>query len=65
MIPAPSTSQSTDRKIDEMAKLVKILTTKLNKMELENNSNMPTQEGEINTNNSNQFRCQFAPRFIP
>ena len=38
VIPAPSTSQSADRKIDEMAKLVKILTTKLNKLELEKNS---------------------------
>ena len=56
MIPAASASQSTDSKIDEMAKLVKILTTKLNKMELENNSNRPAQEGEINPNNPNQFR---------
>ena len=64
MIPTPSTSQSTDRKIDEMAKLVKILTAKLNKLEPEKNSNRPAQEGERNPNNPNQFRCQFAPRFI-
>ena len=56
VIPAASTSQSEDTKIDEMARLVKILTTKLNKLELENNSNRPAQEGEINPNNPNQFR---------
>ena len=60
-----STSHSAEGKIDEMAKLVKILTTKLNKLELERNSNKPVQEGEINANNQNQFRRQFAPRFIP
>ena len=48
-----------------MAKLVKILTSKLNKLELEKNSNKPAQEGERNPNNPNQFRCQFAPIFIP
>ena len=34
-------------------------------MELEKNSNRPDQEGDINPNNPNQFRRQFAPRFIP
>ena len=63
--PVVSTSQSADSKIDEMAKLVKILKAKLNKLELEKNSNRPAQEGEINPNNPNQFRHQFAPRFIP
>ena len=48
-----------------MAKLVKILTTKLNKLELENNSAKPAPEAERNPNNQNQFRRQFAPRFIP
>ena len=62
MIPPTSTSQTTDIKIDEMAKLVKILTAKLNKLELEKNSNNPAQEGE---RNPNQFRCPFSPRFIP
>ena len=42
MILAASASQSVDRKNDEMAKLVKILTTKLNKLELEKKSNRPT-----------------------
>ena len=51
-----STSHSTEGKIDEMAKLVKILTAKLNKLELEKNSNKPVQEGDINPNNPNQFR---------
>ena len=54
--PVVSTSQSADSKIDEMAKLVKILTAKLNKLELEKSSNMPAQEGDINPNNPNQFR---------
>ena len=63
--PVVSTSQSADSKIDEMVKLVKILPTKLNKLEVEKNSNRPAQEGEINPNNPNQFRRQFAPRFIP
>ena len=39
VITPASTSQTIDRKIDEMAKLVKILTAKLNKLELEKNSN--------------------------
>ena len=62
MIPPTSTSQTRDSKIDEMAKLVKILIEKLNKLELEKNLNKLTQEGE---RNPNQFRCQFSPRFIP
>ena len=48
-----------------MAKLVKILTAKLNKLELEKNSNKPVQEGDRNPNNPNQFKRQFAPHFIP
>ena len=60
-----STSHSSEGKIDEMAKLVNILTAKLNKLELERNSNKPVQEGELNPNNQNQFRRQFAPCFIP
>ena len=42
--PVVSTSQSADGKIDEMAKLVKILTAKLNKLELDKNPNRPAQE---------------------
>ena len=60
-----STSHFVEGKIDEMAKLVKILTAKLNKLELERNSDKPVQEGERNPNNQNQFRRQFAPHFIP
>ena len=63
--PVFSTSHSVEGKIDEMAKLVKILTAKLNKLELKKNSNNPVQEGDKNSNNPNQFRRQFAPRFIP
>ena len=62
VITLASTSQTTDNKIYEMEKLVKILTAKLNKLELEKNSSKPTQEGE---RNPNQFRLQFVPRFIP
>ena len=63
--PVVSTSQSVDSKIGEMAKLLKIMTAKLTKLELEKNTNRPTQEGERNPNNPNQFRHQFVPRFIP
>ena len=63
--PGVSISQSTEGKINEMAKLVKILTAKLNKLELGKNSNKPVQEGDRNPNNSNQFRRQFVPHFIP
>ena len=61
--PGSSASHSTEGKIDEMAKLVNILTAKLNKLELENNSSKPAPEGERNPNNQNQFRRQFAPLF--
>ena len=64
-VPGVSTSHSVEGKINEMAKLVKILTAKLNKLELEKNSNKPVQEGDRNPNNQNQLRRQFAPRFIP
>ena len=46
--PVVSTSHSAKGKIDEMAKLVKILTAKLNKLELEKNSSKHVQEGERN-----------------
>ena len=49
--PGVSTSHSLEGKIDEMVKLVKILTAKLNKLELERNSSNPVQEGERNPNN--------------
>ena len=62
MIPPTSTSQTSESKIDDMAKLVRTLTTKLNKLELDKNSNKPPQEGE---RNPNQCRRPFAPRFIP
>ena len=48
-----SASHSAENKIDEMAKLVKILTAKLNKLELEKNSSKPVLEGERNPNNQN------------
>ena len=54
--PMVSTSHSAEGKIDEKAKLVKSLTTKLNNLELEKNSNKHIQEGDKNPNNPNQFR---------
>ena len=48
-----------------MAKLVKVLTAKLNKLELEKNSAKAAPEAQRNPNNPNQFRRQFAPRFMP
>ena len=51
--PVVSTSQPVDGQIDEMAKLVKILTKKLNKLELEKNPNRPAQEGDRNPNKPN------------
>ena len=57
--------QSAEAKIDEMAKLVKVLTAKLNKLELEKNSAKAAPEAQRNPNNPNQFRRQFAPRFMP
>ena len=63
--PGGSTSHSAKGRIDEMAKLVNILTAKLNKLELEKNSSKPVPDGEQNPNNQNQFRRQFAPRFMP
>ena len=65
VVSVPTASQSADNKFDEMEKLVKFLKTKLNKLELEKNSNRPAQEGGINPNNPNQFGRQFAPQFIP
>ena len=44
--PRGSASHSAEEKIDEMAKLVNILTVKLNKLELEKNSSKPIPEGE-------------------
>ena len=62
LTPPTSTSQTTESKIDEMTKLVRILTAKLNKLELDKKPNKPIQEGERNTNH---FRHPFAPRLIP
>ena len=45
-----------------MTKMVRTLTAKLNKLELDKNPNKPSQEGE---RNPNKFRHPFSPRFIP
>ena len=62
MIQPTSTSKTAESKIDEMTKLVRALTTKVNELELDKNPNKPTLEGEINPN---QFRHPFVPIFIP
>ena len=61
MIQPASTSKKIESKIDEMTKLVRALTAKVNKLELDKNPNKPTPEGE---RNPNQFRHPFVPRFI-
>ena len=44
-----------------MSKIIKNLSTKVNRLEMENkNLNIPLQEG-----NTNQFRRPFVPRFLP
>ena len=59
-MPLTSTRKSSD-KMDEMTKLIKNLSTKINRLEMENkNQNRPLQEG-----NPNQFRRPFVPRFFP
>ena len=62
MISPTSASQTTKSKIDEMTKLVRTLTAKLNKLELDKSPNKLIQEGE---RKPNQFRCPFVPIFIP
>ena len=46
-----------------MTKLIKNLSTKINRLEMENkNQKRPLQERD---RNPNKFRCSFAPRFLP
>ena len=60
MMPSTSTGKSLD-KMDEMTKLIKNLSTKINMLEMDNkNQNRSLQEG-----NPNQFRCPFVPIFLP
>ena len=48
-------------KMDDMNKLIKNLSAKVNRLEMENkNLSRPVHEG-----NPNQFRKPFVPRFIP
>ena len=58
----PSTSiVKSWEKMDEMNNLIKNLSTKVNRLEMENkNLSRPLQEG-----NPNQFRRDFVPRFFP
>ena len=55
-----SIARSSD-KMDDMNKLIKNMSTKVNRLEMENkNLSRPVHEG-----NPNQFRRPFVPRFIP
>ena len=49
--------------MDEMSKIIKILSAKIDRLEMGNkNQNKPIPEGD---RNQNQFRRPFAPRFLP
>ena len=61
MMPLTSTGKSSD-KMDEMTKLIKNLSAKINKLEMENkNQNRTVREGD---RNPNQFRRSFVPIFL-
>ena len=46
-----------------MSKLIKNMSIKINRLEIENkNQNRPVQDGD---RNPNQFRRPFVPRFLP
>ena len=63
MIPSTSTGKSSENKLDEMATLINNLSTKLNRLEMENkNQTRPMQEGD---RNPNQFSFSFVPRLLP
>ena len=64
MGPSTSSTKATENKIDEMTKLIKSLSLKITKLEMENKpENRPVQKGD--NRNPNQFRCLFVPRFFP
>ena len=58
----PSTSMArSSEKMDDMKKLIKNLSAKVNRLEMENkNLSRPVHEG-----NPNQYKRSFVPRFIP
>ena len=63
IITSNPTRISSDSKMDEMSKIIKNLSVKIDRLELGNkNQNKPIPEGE---RNQNQFRRPFAPRFLP
>ena len=62
IIPSNSTGKALDSKMDEMNKIIKNLSIKIDRLELGNkNQNKPIPEGE---RNQNQFRRPFVPRFL-
>ena len=63
IITSSHTRRSSDSKMDEMNKIIKKLSAKIDRLEMGNiNQNKPILEGE---RNQNQFRRPFAPRFLP
>ena len=63
IITSSHTGRSSDRKMDEMNKIIKNLSAKIDRLEMGNrNQNKPIPKGE---RNQNQFRRPFAPRFLP
>ena len=64
MSPSTSRKKIADSKIDDMTKLIKNMSTKLSRLEMENKSqNKPIQDTD--NKNPNQFRRTFKPMFFP
>ena len=63
IIPSNPPGRASDSKMDEMNKIIKNLSVKIDRLELGNkNQNKPIPEGE---RYQNQFRRPFVPRFLP
>ena len=63
MMPSNSTGKLSENKLDEMTKLIKNVSAKINRLEMENkNHTRPMQEGD---RTQNQIRRDFVPRFLP
>ena len=61
MMPSTSIGKSSENKLDEMTKIIKNLSAKLNRLEMEH-KNQNSKEGD---RNANQFRRSFVPRVLP
>ena len=64
MSPSTSRTKVEDNKMDDMTKLIKSLSAKISRLEMENkNQNMHVQDND--NKKPNQFRSTFNPRFFP